>query len=77
MAPVLPLITDSDEHLDAVLGQVAEAGATSATVFALHLRPGAREWFLRWLASIDPISPSPTASSTGAAPTFSTPTPRT
>lgn len=50
VAPVLPLLTDSDEALDAVLAEIAAAGAGSATVIALHLRPGTREWFLRWLA---------------------------
>jgi DNA repair photolyase len=50
VAPVLPMITDSDDDLDRILGEVAAAGATRATVFALHLRPGAREWFLRYLA---------------------------
>jgi len=50
VAPVLPLLTDSDEALDAVLGEIAAAGANGATVLALHLRPGTREWFLRWLA---------------------------
>lgn len=49
VAPILPMITDSDEQLDRLLGKVAAAGASSATVFALHLRPGAREWFWRYL----------------------------
>lgn len=49
VAPVLPLLTDSDEALDAVLARVAAAGATSAGVMALHLRPGTREWFSGWL----------------------------
>lgn len=49
VAPVLPLLTDSDAQLDALLGRIASAGATSATVFALHLRPGAREWFWAFL----------------------------
>ena len=49
VAPILPMITDSDEQLDHTLGEIAAAGATGATVFALHLRPGAREWFLRYL----------------------------
>jgi DNA repair photolyase len=49
VAPVLPMITDSDEQLDHTLGEIAASGATGATVFALHLRPGAREWFLRYL----------------------------
>ncbi|MFC4459899.1 intein-containing Rv2578c family radical SAM protein [Pseudonocardia nematodicida] len=50
VAPVLPWLTDSDEALDALLAEIAAAGATRATVLALHLRPGTREWFLRWLA---------------------------
>jgi DNA repair photolyase len=54
VAPVLPMITDSDDHLDRLLGQIAAAGATGATVFALHLRPGAREWFWRYLSSYHP-----------------------
>ena len=54
VAPVLPLLTDGDDDLEAVLAQVAAAGATSASVMALHLRPGAREWFLRWLGERHP-----------------------
>ena len=54
VAPVLPVITDSDEQLDHLLGQIAAAGATGATVFALHLRPGAREWFWRYLSANHP-----------------------
>ncbi|MFE2757026.1 intein-containing Rv2578c family radical SAM protein [Actinosynnema sp. NPDC059335] len=49
VAPVLPALTDSEEQLDALLAAVAEAGATGVTVLPLHLRPGAREWFARWL----------------------------
>jgi DNA repair photolyase len=49
VAPVLPLLTDAPEALDALLGRIAAAGATSASVLALHLRPGTREWFLAWL----------------------------
>ncbi|GAA3615140.1 Rv2578c family radical SAM protein [Microlunatus ginsengisoli] len=49
VAPVLPMITDSDEDLDRLLGKIAAAGASGATVFALHLRTGAREWFWRYL----------------------------
>ncbi len=51
VAPVLPMITDSDADLDRLLDQIAGAGAGSASVMALHLRPGAREWFLRYLAA--------------------------
>jgi DNA repair photolyase len=54
VAPILPMITDSDEQIDALLAQIAAAGATSATVFALHLRPGAREWFLHYLGTHHP-----------------------
>jgi DNA repair photolyase len=49
VAPVLPWLTDSTDHLDGLLGAIADAGAQRATVMALHLRPGAREWFLAWL----------------------------
>ena len=54
VAPILPMITDSDEQIDDLLAQVAAAGATGATVFALHLRPGAREWFLQYLGAHHP-----------------------
>ncbi|MBP2478211.1 DNA repair photolyase [Crossiella equi] len=54
VAPVLPWLTDSTQALDSLLGQVAAAGATGVTVFPLHLRPGAREWFLAWLAREHP-----------------------
>jgi len=49
LAPVLPWLTDSTEQLDEAIGQIAAAGATGVTVIALHLRPGAREWFFGWL----------------------------
>ena len=52
--PVLPYLTDSTEHLDALIGALAEAGAGRVNVGALHLRPGAREWFLQWLARDHP-----------------------
>jgi len=54
LAPVLPHLTDSEEHLDAALAQIAAAGASGVTVIALHLRPGAREWFFAWLAREKP-----------------------
>jgi DNA repair photolyase len=50
LAPVLPGLTDGTADLDAALGAVAAAGATGVTVIPLHLRPGAREWFMAWLA---------------------------
>ena len=54
MAPVLPGLTDGREHLDRALSLVAASGATGVTVFPLHLRPGAREWFMLWLAEHHP-----------------------
>jgi len=54
VAPVLPLLTDSIEALDDLLARIAAAGATGATVLALHLRPGTREWFLAWLTRDHP-----------------------
>ncbi len=54
VAPVLPHLTDSVEHLDGLLGQIAAAGAGSATVFGLHLRGSTRGWFMSWLARSHP-----------------------
>jgi hypothetical protein len=51
---VLPALTDSVAHLDHALGSLAQAGATGVTVVPLHLRPGSREWFLRWLEAERP-----------------------
>jgi len=52
--PVLPHLTDSREHLDVALSRIAEAGATSVAYSALHLRPGAKEWFAAWLVREHP-----------------------
>ena len=49
VAPVIPHLSDDDEAVDALLSRIAAAGATSATVMALHLRPGTREWWFAWL----------------------------
>lgn len=54
VAPVLPHLTDSAEHLDELLGQIAAAGATSVTVFGLHLHGATRGWFMAWLARAHP-----------------------
>jgi DNA repair photolyase len=54
VAPVLPWLTDSVEHLDDLIGRIAAAGASGATVLPLHLRPGAREWKFAWLAREHP-----------------------
>jgi DNA repair photolyase len=54
LAPVLPGLTDGTAELDAAIGAIAAAGATGVTVIPLHLRPGAREWFMAWLARAHP-----------------------
>ena len=54
VAPVLPYLTDSVEHLDDLLGQIAAAGAGGVTVFGLHLRGSTRGWFMSWLAHTHP-----------------------
>ncbi|MFG1954092.1 Rv2578c family radical SAM protein [Micromonospora sp. NPDC048830] len=54
MAPILPGFTDTDESIDATVAAIAAAGATSVTPLALHLRPGAREWYAGWLGREHP-----------------------
>ncbi|MFF3560787.1 Rv2578c family radical SAM protein [Streptomyces sp. NPDC002574] len=50
MAPVLPYLSDSPEQLRETVRAIAQAGATSVTPLVLHLRPGAREWYMAWLS---------------------------
>jgi DNA repair photolyase len=54
MGPVLPFLSDSPSQLADTVKQIAAAGAASVTPIVLHLRPGAREWFLAWLAEHHP-----------------------
>ncbi|MCV7331800.1 Rv2578c family radical SAM protein [Mycobacterium cookii] len=54
VAPVLPYLTDSTEQLDALLRQIAAAGANGVTVFGLHLRGSTRGWFMSWLTRVHP-----------------------
>ncbi len=49
MAPILPGLSDSDEQIDETVRGLVEAGAANVTPLVLHLRPGAREWYHRWL----------------------------
>jgi DNA repair photolyase len=51
MAPVLPFLSDSPEQLRTTVRAIAAAGATSVTPLVLHLRPGAREWYMAWLSA--------------------------
>src|SRR5699024_9451719 len=52
--PILPWLTDSTQHLETLLSQVHTAGAGWISAGPLHLRPGAREWFMDWLAREHP-----------------------
>jgi DNA repair photolyase len=54
LAPVLPCLTDSSDQLRAAVRRAAEAGAVEVTPVVLTLPPGAREWYLRWLAEEHP-----------------------
>ncbi|HXT46927.1 MAG TPA: Rv2578c family radical SAM protein [Pseudonocardiaceae bacterium] len=49
MAPILPYLSDSPSRLETTVRAIAEAGARRVTPIVLHLRPGAREWYLSWL----------------------------
>jgi hypothetical protein len=54
MGPVVPFLSDSPAQLDETVRQIAASGARSVTPIVLHLRPGTREWFFRWLRSRHP-----------------------
>ncbi len=54
MGPVLPFLTDSPAQLETTVRLAAQAGAASVSPIVLHLRPGAREWFMQWLAAAHP-----------------------
>jgi DNA repair photolyase len=54
MGPVVPFLSDSPAQLDAAVSQIAAAGATHLMPIVLHLRPGTREWFFRWLGAHHP-----------------------
>lgn len=54
MAPIIPFLTDSPQALTAAVRAIAEAGAAHVSPIVLHLRPGAREWFMAWLGEHHP-----------------------
>ncbi|MGP3917854.1 Rv2578c family radical SAM protein [Nonomuraea sp. 10N515B] len=54
MAPILPYLTDSPAQLERTVKEIADAGATHIAPIVLHLRPGAREWWLTWLSREHP-----------------------
>jgi DNA repair photolyase len=54
VAPILPFLTDSAEHLDEAMRRISEAGATAISYDILNLRPGVKEWFAGWLRRTRP-----------------------
>jgi DNA repair photolyase len=54
LMPVLPYLTDTVDHLRTAISAIRDAGATSVQYSPLHLRRGAREWFLEWLGREHP-----------------------
>ena len=49
LMPTLPYLTDTRAHLHDAMRSIRDAGATSVLYTALHLRPGAKEWYFEWL----------------------------
>ncbi|WP_394279341.1 intein-containing Rv2578c family radical SAM protein [Microbacterium sp.] len=49
LMPIVPHLTDSIAALDDAIGRIAASGAKRVVFGALHLRPGAKEWFWEWL----------------------------
>jgi DNA repair photolyase len=54
VAPLLPGITDDPRGIRTVVEAAIEAGATHVSPILLHLRPGVREEYMRWLAESYP-----------------------
>jgi DNA repair photolyase len=54
MAPIIPFLSDSPAQLDSTVRAIADAGATHVAPIVLHLRTGAREWFMQWLGEHHP-----------------------
>ncbi|MFS0866140.1 Rv2578c family radical SAM protein [Microbacterium sp. 179-B 1A2 NHS] len=49
LMPIVPHLTDSVAVLDDAIARIAASGARRVVFGALHLRPGAKEWFWQWL----------------------------
>jgi DNA repair photolyase len=54
VAPILPGLTDDEEHLDEVLEACAQAGVAYASPIVLHVRSSIREHFMPWLRQAYP-----------------------
>jgi len=49
LMPIVPHLTDGVDVLDDAIRRIAASGARRVVFGALHLRPGAKEWFWQWL----------------------------
>lgn len=49
LMPIVPHLTDGVDVLDDAIARIAASGARRVVFGALHLRPGAKEWFWQWL----------------------------
>lgn len=54
LSPILPGLTDDEEHLEAVIAAAAEAGAEFVFSQSLRLGPGISEYYLPWLERAHP-----------------------
>jgi DNA repair photolyase len=54
VAPILPGLTDDEEHLDEVVGACVEAGVSFAAPIALHVRNSIRDYVIPWVESAYP-----------------------
>jgi len=54
MGPVVPFLSDSPAQLEETVRRIAETGAVHVTPIVLHLRPGTRDWYMRWLTENHP-----------------------
>lgn len=54
LMPIIPHLTDSIAAIDDALTRIKAAGATRVVYGALHLRPGAKQWFMQWLQEKHP-----------------------
>ena len=54
VAPILPGLTDDEEHLDEVVAACAEAGVAWTAGIVLHVRPSIRAHFMPWLEETYP-----------------------
>jgi DNA repair photolyase len=54
VAPILPGLTDDEEHLDEVLEACAETGVGYAVPIVLHVRPTIRDHFMPWVQQTYP-----------------------